>query len=205
MDDTGFHDVTFPPDIALGSQGGPVRRTEVVALASGHEQRTARWSQSRRRWDAGTGIKCEADIAGVVAFFEAREGRRFAFRWRDPFDDRSCLPGEEPSAMDQTIGTGDGISAMFQLTKTYGGASARPITKPVSSTVIVAVDGEVVLASTDHSTGQVTLDTPPPVGAAVTAGFQFDVPARFDTDALSVSLLPGGGNVTELPIVEVRA
>ena len=204
MGDAAFHDVLFPPEVALGSRGGPVRRTEVVTLASGHEQRTARWARSRRRWDAGTGVKCEADIAAVVAFFEAREGRRYAFRWRDPFDHASSLPGAEPAPTDQRIGTGDGAAATFQLTKAYG-AQARPITHPVAGSVAVAVDGQPVPAAADPLTGIVTLDAAPAPGAVVTAGYRFDVPARFDTDALVVSLVPGGGNVAELPVVEVRA
>ena len=198
-----FHDALFPPEIALGSRGGPVRRTEVVALVSGHERRTARWARSRRRWDAGTGIKCEADIAAVIAFFEARQGRRFAFRWRDPFDHASTLPSEEPTPTDQAIGTGDGQTRTFALVKRYG-ETVRPITLPVEGSVRVAVDGAAAPASADHLSGLVTLDAAPPPGAAVTAGYRFDVPARFDTDALSVALVPGGGTVAELPVVEVR-
>ena len=189
-----FHDALFPPEIALGSRGGPVRRTEVVALASGHECRAARWSQSRRRWDAGTGIKCQDDIEAVIAFFEARQGRRFAFRWRDPFDHVGA---------DEAIGTGDGQTATFQLIRRYGTA-VRPITKPVFGSVAVSVDGAVIAAETDHLTGLVTLPSPPPPGAEVTASFRFDVPARFDTDALSVRLVPGGGEAPDLPVVEVR-
>ena len=202
MPGSGFHDVVFPPEIALGSRGGPVRRTEVVALSSGHEARTARWSRSRRRWDAGTGIKCEADIAAVIAFFEAREGRRYAFRWRDPFDHASGTPGEDPSPTDQVIGEGNGTATAFRLVKHYGGARPRTITKPVPGSVIVAVDGAEVLATTDPLTGLVTLDEAPDAGAVVTAGYRFDVPARFDTDALSVRLLPGGGEAP-VPVVEV--
>ena len=198
----GFQDETFPLAVAMGSRGGPVRRTEVVTLASGHEKRTARWSQSRRRWEAGTGIRCRADMEAVLAFFEAREGRRFAFRWRDPFDHSSGRGAPGPT--DQTIGTGDGQTMTFRLQKSYGGARTRTITRPVAGTVRVAVDGIEVEAGTDPATGRVTLAVPPAPGAVVTAGFLFDVPVRFDTDELVLSLEPGGAEAPDLPIVEVR-
>ncbi|WP_081173331.1 DUF2460 domain-containing protein [Rhizobium rhizosphaerae] len=48
-----FHDIRFPADISLGASGGPERKTDIVALASGHKQRNAPWVNSRRRYDAG--------------------------------------------------------------------------------------------------------------------------------------------------------
>ena len=199
-----FHDVLFPPAIALGSRGGPVRRTQVVTLASGHERRAGQWSQSRRRWNAGYGLKCHADIEALIAFFEAREGRRFAFRWRDPFDYSSAAAGQEPSYTDQVIGTGDGQTTLFPLVKRYEGATAaRPITKPTLGSVTAGWDGEAKPIQLDD-TGAVIFAEAPPPGAAVTAGFLFDVPARFDTDSLSISLEAGGGSVPDIPVVEVR-
>ena len=53
----GFHEILFPLDIALKSAGGPERKTEIVALGSGREERNARWAHSRRRYDAGYGVK----------------------------------------------------------------------------------------------------------------------------------------------------
>ena len=105
---TAFHDVLFPLDIALNSDGGPTRRTEIVALASGREERNAVWAGSRRQWNAGYGVKSLADIEAIVAFFEARRGRLHAFRFRDPFDHRSAPSGVAPAAGDQQIGVGDG-------------------------------------------------------------------------------------------------
>lgn len=200
-----FHDVSFPPGIALGSRGGPVRRTQVVTLSSGHERRAAQWAQSRRRWNAGYGIKSARDIEALIAFFEARQGRRFAFRWRDPFDYSSAPAGEAPAATDQLIGTGDGTQTVFSLVKRYApGGPARAITKPVAGSVMAAVDGLPAAASSDPLSGLLTFAVPPPAGAEVTAGFLFDLPARFDTDELVVSLEAGGGDVPDIPVVEVR-
>src|SRR5690242_16382031 len=130
---TPFHEVLFPIDIALKSAGGPERKTEVVALGSGAEERNARWAHSRRRYDAGYGVKTLDALSSVVAFFEERRGRLYGFRWRDRLDHSSATPGASVSAIDQTIGTGDGVRTTFQLSKTYGTEHApylRPIRKP---------------------------------------------------------------------------
>ncbi|HVL72114.1 MAG TPA: DUF2460 domain-containing protein, partial [Beijerinckiaceae bacterium] len=177
---TDFHEVRFPLDVALGSRGGPRRLTEVVTLASGREHRNSRWADSRRRYDAGLGVRTLDALHAVVAFFEERRGRLYGFRFRDRVDWKSCPPGQEPGPLDQRIGTGDGAETAFQLVKTYGAAHApyaRPIRKPVDGTVRVAVDGaETTAFSCDPATGLVTLAAPPPPAAAVTAGFAFDVP-----------------------------
>jgi uncharacterized protein (TIGR02217 family) len=205
-----FHDVRFPLDVARGASGGPRRLTDVVTLASGREQRNQRWAHSRRRYDAGYGVKSLADLAAVVAFFEARRGRLIGFRWRDPLDFRSGAPGVAPTALDQPLGAGDGTNRVFQLAKTYGTAPntyVRPITRPVAGSVLVAVAGAALAANlytVDHAAGLVTLTTAPANGAAVTAGFSFDVPVRFDTDELDVELSAfNAGEIPRIPIIEI--
>lgn len=209
-----FHDVLFPTAISRGSQGGPERRTDVVVLASGHEQRNSRWADSRRSYNAGYGVKSLDDLDVVVRFFEERRGRLHGFRWRDHADHKSCAPLAPPGPLDQTIGTGDGSTATFQLAKTYGSAHApyvRAITRPVSGTVSIAVAGVVkgpTAYAIDHATGVVTFLAGhiPVAGAAVTAGFMFDVPARFDTDKLEVSVSGlQHGAIPSIPVVEIRA
>lgn len=207
-----FHEVRFPSAIAFGSAGGIERRTEVVALVNGFEHRNTPWQQSRRRYDAGLGVKSLDDLADVLAFFEARRGRLNGFRWKDWLDHKSCLPSAAPEVTDQAIGTGDGSTVAFQLSKTYApGANAfvRRITKPVDGTVLVAVGGAVLAEGTDFSvdttTGIVTLAAVPDAGAAVTAGFHFDVPVRFDTDTIEVNAAAfEAGEVPSIPIIEVR-
>src|SRR5262249_53243524 len=140
----GFHEILFPLDIALRSAGGPLRRTEVVVLGSGAEERNARWAHSRRRYDAGYGVKNFARLSPGVAFFEERRGRLYGFRWRDRLDHSSAAPDAAVAATDQVIGSGDGATASFALCKTYGSLYSpyqRPIAKPVMSSVRVAVAG----------------------------------------------------------------
>jgi uncharacterized protein (TIGR02217 family) len=209
-----FHEVLFPLDIALKSAGGPERRTEIVALGSGREERNARWVNSRRRYDAGYGIKTLDALGAVVAFFEERRGRLYGFRWRDRLDFSSAAPGVAITPADQVIGTGDGTTATFALSKTYGGLYApyqRPIAKPVNGTVRVAVAGSEVAEGTaftcDLTTGAVTFlaGHAPADGATVTAGFQFDVPVRFDTDYLEVDLSAfAAGAIPKIPLVEIK-
>ncbi len=208
-----FHEILFPLDIALKSAGGPERRTEVVTLASGREERNARWAHSRRRYDAGYGVKTFEALSEVVAFFEERRGRLHGFRWRDRLDHSSATPGAAVSPTDQVLGIGDGATATFQLAKTYGGLHApykRPIAKPVPGSVRIAVAGSEVVEGAaftcDTGTGIVTFlpGHIPPAGAAVTAGFLFDVPVRFDTDYLEVDLSAfAAGAIPKIPLVEI--
>ena len=136
-----FHDIDFPLSLAFGASGGPTRQTEITELASGAEHRNSPHAHSRRRYNAGLGIKSLDDLSTVIAFFEARRGSLFGFRFRDPVDHLSCAPTDMPSPTDQNIGTGDGETTRFMLVKNYGDASAsyaRPITKPVISSVPVS-------------------------------------------------------------------
>ena len=206
-----FHEVRFPLDVSLGSRGGPQRRTEIVTLASGREHRNARLAHSRRRYDAGLGVRTLDRLHAVLAFFEERRGRLYGFRFRDRVDWKSCPPSLAPAPTDQRIGRGDGVTAAFQLVKTYGAAHApyaRPIAKPVAGTVRPAVNGAELAAGTgftcDTATGLVTFTAVPPVGAAITAGFEFDVPVRFDTDDLEIDLSAfTAGEVPKIPLVEI--
>ncbi|MGP9821290.1 phage distal tail protein, Rcc01695 family [Salinarimonas sp. NSM] len=209
MDD--FHEVRFPLDVALGSRGGPTRRTEIVTLASGREHRNARWAHSRRRFEAGLGVRTLDALDAVIAFFEERRGRLIGFRLHDRTDWKSGKPSAGPAPGDQALGVGDGARVAFQLVKTYGGAHdpyVRTIAKPVAGSVRVAVAGTALVEgagfSVDTTTGLVTLAAPPAPGAAVTAGFAFDVPVRFDTDTLEIDLRAfAAGAVPEIPLLEI--
>jgi uncharacterized protein (TIGR02217 family) len=206
-----FHEVRFPLDVSLGSRGGPVRRTDIVTLGSGREHRNSRWAHSRRRYDAGLGVRTLDALHTVVAFFEERRGRLVGFRFRDRIDWRSGPPSRAPTPLDQRIGTGDGVQRSFALVKTYGSAHApyaRPIAKPIGESVRVATNGAELSAGADFAcdptTGLVTILTPPPPGAAITAGFDFDVPVRFDTDELDIDLSAfEAGEIPKIPLIEI--
>ena len=201
-----FHEVSLPARLAFGSTGGVERRTEVVTLASGHERRSTPWASGRRRYLIGSGLRSLDDMAALTAFFEARQGRLYGFRFRDFADFKSCAPGAEPGPGDQSIGIGDGVTTQFPLVKAYGGTTRR-IAKPVEGTVRVAVDGVEVLEgwSLAVTTGEVTFETAPGEGVEITAGFRFDTPVRFDADRIRTSVASfQAGEVPDVPVVEVR-
>lgn len=208
-----FHDIRFPAALSFGSSGGPERRTDIVTLSNGHEERNTPWAQSRRRYDAGVAMRSLDDIETLIAFFEARQGQLFGFRWKDWSDFKSCAPTAQPAFTDQLLGRGDGDRHAFQLTKTYRSGpqqAVRVITRPVAGTVRVGVNGSELREGTDYSvdttTGVIVLDQAPVTDAEVTAGFEFDVPVRFDTDRIATSVASfQAGDMPSVPVVEVRA
>lgn len=208
-----FHDIQFPLRLSLATSGGPVRRTDIVNLSNGREARNRRWRDSRRVYDVGSGLRSVADLYAVIQFFEARGGALHGFRFRDPVDWRSAAPGVPVTPLDQKLGEGDGQRTGFQLVKRYGdiaGEWARTIVKPVQASVRVAVSGSPKTAGThyrlDAATGLVGFlagNVPPP-GAIVTAGFEFDVPVRFATDRLEISLQAfEAGRIPTIPLMEI--
>jgi len=205
-----FHEIRFPDNISRGARGGPERRTQVVELASGDEERNASWANSRRRYDVAYGIRRADDLAAVVAFFEARNVRLYGFRYKDWADYKSNLSSQAITATDQQIGTGTGILNTFALAKRYtSGAQTwiRTIAKPVAGTVREAL-GTVEQMSgwtVDTTTGVVTFASAPGGGVIIRAGFELDVPVRFDTDMLDVTLdIERLGSIISIPLLEIR-
>ena len=207
-----FHEVRFPANLSFGSTGGPERRTEVVTLANGFEERNTPWLHSRRHYDAGAGLRSMDDIEMLIAFFEARRGQMYGFRWKDWSDYRSCRPSRSVTPLDQTIGRGNGVTTVFALTKTYVSglqSYVRPILKLVAGTVKVAIADdpkvETVEFSVDTTTGLISFAVAPDINALITAGFEFDVPVRFDTDRIIASVASfQAGEVPDVPVIEVR-
>ncbi|MCU0828120.1 MAG: DUF2460 domain-containing protein [Tabrizicola sp.] len=207
-----FHEIRFPANLSFGSVGGPERRTEIVTLANGFEERNTPWQHSRRRYDAGVGLRSLDDVDTLIAFFEARAGQLHGFRWKDWSDYKSCAPTAVPGPEDQVIGTGDGSTTVFQLQKTYVSglqSYTRPIRKPVAGTVLVAVSEDPKIEGLEFTvsseTGEVTFVLPPPQGTRITAGFEFDVPVRFDADTIQTSVASfQAGDIPNVPIVEIR-
>ncbi|MCP4243951.1 MAG: DUF2460 domain-containing protein [bacterium] len=206
----GFLSQRFPDGISRGARGGPRRRTTIVTLHSGREERNASWAASRREYDVAFAVRANETLHRVIQFFEAANGQLHGFRFKDWSDYRSGSPIQPVSATDQEIGTGDGTQREFQLRKAYSAGSEifwRTITRPVIGTVSVAIDGVVQPSgwSVDLQTGLVTFDAPPAFGDTISAGFEFDVPARFDTDVIQTVLdIERTGSIDSIPIIEIR-
>jgi uncharacterized protein (TIGR02217 family) len=195
---TGFHDVRFPDAIARGATGGPEYSTDIVSVASGYEQRNVNWAAARARYDIGTGIRTREQMAEVIAFFRARKGRAYGFRFRDWTDFEAI-----GQAM---LATADPL--VWQLVRRYPSGpveDVRKITKPEVGSVVVRVNGSAVGGlSIDHITGLVTFPSAP--AAQPYADFRFDVPCRFDTDHLPVVATAFHlQQVSSISIVEIRA
>jgi uncharacterized protein (TIGR02217 family) len=198
---SGFHEVQFPPDISYGASGGPGYSTTVVTTVSGHERRNANWADARGKWNVAHGLKKREQVSELIAFFRARKGRAYGFRFKDWTDFQ---------AFAQVIGVGDGTTKTFQLVKRYasgGEIETRVITKPVAGTVKVYRDGVEAASgwSVNTATGLVTFTTAPASGVQVTADFEFDVPARFDSDQMDITIETYQlGSWGQIIIVEIR-
>ncbi|MEP3197086.1 MAG: DUF2460 domain-containing protein [Lentilitoribacter sp.] len=208
---SSFHEVSFPMSLALGTTGGPERQNDIVLLSNGFESRNARWRNSRRRYDASSGMKSAQDLYALIAFFEARCGNLYGFRFKDPIDHLSCEYGQTISVTDQQLGIGDGVNTVFQLCKTYadlGGSSGRNIQKPVSGSVRIAIDGVELFEpdfDVDIQTGEITFADPPSQDTVLTSGFEFDVPVRFDLERLDINLSNfHAGHIPSIPLIEIK-
>ena len=208
----GFHEVRFPTNLSFGSVGGPQRHTDLVTLANGHEERNTPWAHSRRRYDAGVAMRGLDDIEVLIAFFEALRGQMYGFRWKDWSDFKSGNALRDVAYDDQVIAIGDDVTPTFPLMKTYHSGIhtyARPIAKPVRGSVRIGIGGdeqqEGVHYDVDTATGMITFGHPPNGGEPITAGFEFDVPVRFDTDQIQTSVSSfQAGDAPSVPVVEVR-
>ena len=139
-----FDDVLYPFALGRNTAVAPEFSTSVTVTASGHEQRNSLWSDARIHFDVGPGIRSESELAELIAFFRARRGAARGFRISDPFDHSSNGMTGTPTMLDQLIAIGDGSSADFQLTKSYGTVSdpqVRPITRPRAGSLLVSIDG----------------------------------------------------------------
>jgi uncharacterized protein (TIGR02217 family) len=200
-----FDDVRFP--LALGREVSvePAFSTAIVTTAGGAEQRNSEWADARLSFDAGPGVRSEADLHDILAFFRARRGAAIGFRLEDPFDSSSNGMILAPAAADQLLGMGDGVRTEFPLIKTYG-QQVRRITRPVAGSVRVSVgDVELIEGWTLGEKGMVAFDDPPAEDAAVRAGFRFDVPVRFAEDKLSLNRATfATGEIPTVPMIELR-
>lgn len=215
----------FPDNISYGSSGGPAYKTEIVTVTSGYEYNNIGWEEARHRYDASMGVRSESELSALIKFFHITRGRGHKFRYKDWLDYKSCDLDSIPFFTDMVFGTGNGFTTSFQLIKVYDMGSMvgvvynqRDIKKPVKNTITIGVNGILQLEDTytgdvsnndnnywiDYTTGIVTFNSPPISGHILTWGGEFDVPCRFDTDELPLSLDFYGYASGTVPIVEVR-
>lgn len=198
---TAFVEVRLPVDISYGSSGGPEYSTDITITHGGFEQRNINWEEARARYNVAHGVKTRAQLEELIAFFRARKGRAYGFRFKDWTDYQG---------ISEVVGVGDGVTTAFQLIKLYLSADTmeeRIITKPVAGTVMIYKDmvRQTTGFEVDNATGVVMFTAPPASGVVIAADFEFDVPVRFDTDRLSASIDSYGSHSwLDIPLVEVR-
>ena len=204
--------VRLPPDIEAGAEIGPSFQTSIIELTSGREQRNQDWSSERLRANISYGVmhdrnrnphpsgEIDRTFMELLSFYRARRGmlRGFLFRnWSD------C------QADDVLIGTGDGVNRVFPLKIIYdddGGSYERRITRPVASTIVVRVNDTVVTHTlADGGIITVTSTEPPAGGDEISATFEFDVPVRFNTDLMQVTMYwQQAGEINDIELIGIR-
>lgn len=212
----------FPVDLQYGSMGGPTNSTDIVRTGGGVEFRNANWALPLYRYNAKYSVKTRTVALQIYNLFLAMQGRLTGFRVKDLWDYSSAANGVgTPVITDQILGTGDGSNPTFQLVKTVTigtEALVRDIIKPVVSVGVILESNGVGFTESsdytvDYTTGIVTMSTIPGIGHVVKAGFEFDVPCRFDTDDLSdlfytLAAMAGSDtdivNYSDIPLVEIR-
>lgn len=203
-----FDDVPYPLALGRDATIAPEFSTNVSVTASGFERRNSLWSNARLRFDVGPGIRSEAELGELIAFFRARRGAARGFRLRDPSDFSSNGMTGTPRAIDQRLGVGDGVASSFPLVKRYGlgdEAQLRRITRPVTASVSVSLDGAPAADWSLDQGGIITFAHPPAAGVIVRAGYRFDVPVRFADDRLEIAGAAfAAGEAPSVPIVEIR-
>ncbi len=202
-----FIEIQFPTDISYGATGGPTYSTDVVTMFSGHEQRNSNWKNARGKYNIASGVKTESQWQALIAFFRSCKGKAIGFRFKDWSD---------YSVANQQIGIGDGSNTELQLIKTYASGNAvviRKINKPVVGTVKIYRNGREFTSnlrgatnySVDYATGIVSFSEAAEPGMIITADFEFDVPVRFDTDELQLSIDSfNSGSWSGISLIEIR-
>lgn len=216
---TPFLEQRFPPEISYGSSGGPAFNTSVFVASSGFEQRNINWEYARCKYDVSHGIKTHEQMAEVLDFFYVVKGKATGFRYKDWADYQLDM---------EQIGVGDGVTTAYQITKTYTvGAESyvrtlrkivQPFTPPAPPTpgyndpaVVFEVYVNDVLQTItthytiDYNTGIITFTSPPANTHTIKVNGEFDVPVRFDTDEMQITLESFDLETWDsIPLVEIK-
>ena len=205
-------DVRLPEKWSKGSTGGFGFSTEVVKTDDGGVETNENWAVPLRRYEIAHNVKTPDDIGLLRAFHGARRGASRPFLFKDWIDYTSKPDGVSGAGMtDQPLGIGDGSTVAFQLVKRYADSVSPldvPTLWPVSGSVLIAKDG--IAAPTgwtvNRGTGIITFSAAPSLGVVLTAGFQFDVPVRFEDDLLRISWdTINSRSAGSVPLEEYRA
>lgn len=185
-----FLEERLPVDIRMGASYGDEYAVQITQTAGGAEYRKLVHGLPRRRWTINYTLLRDDLAARVLALYHRAYQQLAGFRVYDVDDHNSSASGRGTiTNLDQPLTR---LSAgIYQLRKEYGsgatplgiGRPARIIYKPVAGSLIVAKNGVSVVSGVTLNTtnGQVTISPAPLIGDTITAGFEFDIPARFNS------------------------
>lgn len=193
--------------------------TTITSVDSGAEQVNRNWQHPLYRFTLPEAARTWDIVEAVKDHFMVMGGPAHTWPFRDPLDFASRAldkPNKVPTVTltDQVIGTGDGATTSFQISKTYerGAYSyARKIELPVLSTVLIAVNGLDVSGSNPWTVtrpgGVVSFTSAPSPGASITAGFLFDNIVRFESDDSLATILHNFcvGGFADITLLGVRS
>lgn len=208
----------YLPDCVAGYPvyASPRFSTDIAVVDSGREQVNRRWMHPLHRYTLPEVVRSMQIFNAVRAHWFVMGGPAKIFPFRDPFDFASVdleSPTEVPviSVNDQVLGVGDGLRVDFQIIKEYvSGTStyARDIYLPVTSSVIVAVNGIQLMSdwSVDRESGVITFAVAPDEDDIISCGFLFDVSVRFEADDSFDAICQtfGLGGYSDLTLLETR-
>lgn len=196
-----FYEIRFPESISIKSTTSINFNTNITSSKNGKEKRIINRSESIMVYDIVSGVKSKQDIEEVTKLFRLVKGRAIGFRYKDWLD---------YSAINQQIDIGDGEKTKFQLIKTYTDLNSknkyiREIKKPVENTVKISLDNIPNKSfSVDYTNGNIIFKETPANSTIITASFEFDVPVRFDSDELEISLDSlNSGKIKDIRLIEI--
>ena len=202
----------LPPEVERGMVGGPTYQNVISESISGTEQRVQVWAKCRGEWDISYAILGDEEMnttfRSVVAMFRAHFANLYPFPFKDWGDYQLT---------DELIGAGDASDTTFQIIKTYdpsqvllGTPGSRTYVREIylpRSGLVVKVNGVTQTLTTHYtigSTGLITFVTAPASGHAITVTGEFDVPVRFNTPKLDLTINENStAEIGSLPIREV--
>jgi uncharacterized protein (TIGR02217 family) len=208
-----FDDVVLSSKFGYGAGGGPEFSTQITTLSNRREQRNQNWAGERRSYDLAYPVKNPADILDLQKFFRLRAGSARGFLHNDPLNNSSNETfGADVTMLDQTIGTGDGVTTDYQLKCTWSDAYTSIdyiVYKPVVATILISVDGVLKTLGVDYSIEALGIirflsGHEPASTKLVKAGFKYYTPVRFGTDKFTITYDDYNAfSVAQLPLIEV--
>lgn len=178
----GFDDILLPEKFSFGSAGGSGFATAHAESRAGYAQSNIERDIRLGQWQLNYANMRTADMQELIAFFNARYGDAYTFRFKDHV---------EYQATNVLLGVGDGANKDFQCKVIYADTVRdfdRPIQKPLVSSIVARIDGTPDTVASVSDLGVITLTSTPAGGEEVRADFDYHNVVRFTLPRQAVRL-----------------